>query len=85
MNYDWYQVTNLDDFIASGLISQEFELVFPTGLKTLLLTAGNLYSLTFDDVFLSIGMSEKNPFEFDGHAVFYDDDGLLWLGIAHED
>ncbi len=85
-NYDWYFLINLVDFLATGLISREFQLNFPNlGLKTILLTSGELVSVTFDDVILSIGLNNKNPFYFDSHAVYYDSNGAVWLGILHGD
>lgn len=83
-SYDWYFLTDLADFIASGLISREFVLNFPTlGLQTILLTSGELVSVTFDNVILPIGLNNKNPFYFDSHAVYYDSLGMVWLGIAN--
>lgn len=82
--YDWYFLVNLADFIASGLISREIQLNFQNiGLKTILITSGELVSVTFDDVILSIGLNNKNPFHFDSHAVYYDSNGAVWLGLLH--
>ncbi len=82
--YDWYYITNLADFIASALPSREIILNFPNfGLQTILLTSGDTYSLIFNNVMLSIGLNNKNPFTFDSYAVYYDSEQGVWLGILH--
>ncbi len=85
MIYDWYFVFNLDEFIATGLVSKSVQLKFPsTGLETILITQGNLVSILFRDVFLSLDLNDKNPFEFDGFAVATNDDGDICIGIPSE-
>lgn len=82
--YAWYTIFNLDDFAADDLVSREFNLLFDElGIKTVLVTRGCTFGILFEGVFLSIGLNDKNPFEFDGYAVFYDEDGNVRLGIAN--
>lgn len=83
-NYDWYFLFNLAEFIATNLISREVTINFPNiGLMTVLITSGELVSVTFNNVILPIGLNNKNPFEFDGYAVYYDSNGAAWLGILN--
>ena len=83
--YDVYKIINLDDFEDTGLVSRKVSGLFGTlGLKEVLVTKGNLVSITFDDVFLSLDLNEKNPFEFEDHAVFLDPNNDIWLGIKSE-
>lgn len=81
MIYNWYFITDLQEFIDAGVISRKFDLIFPDGRKEILLTFGNLAAITVDDIFLPIYMNETNPFERDGYAVYYDSEGGVWLGI----
>lgn len=84
--YDWYKVFNLTEFEATGLVSQSLELVFDTlGVKTLLVTKGNLVSVTFDDVMLAIGLNSKSPFEFEDRAIYLDENDDVWVGILNEE
>ena len=85
-NYDWYQIFNLDEFNALGLVSREYEFILDEiGLKTILVTKGNLVSMTYEGVMLSLNLNEKNPFEFDGHACYVDSDSNVFLGIEIEE
>lgn len=86
MTYDWFRLLDLNEFIVSGLVSISRDFTFPNiGTKTILFTSGNLYSLLYEDVFLSLALNDKLPFYFDDHAVFCDEDNFIWLGIKHED
>lgn len=84
MEFDWYLVGNKTEFEATGLVSQEKEMILEgVGLKTILFTKGNLVSITYEGVMLSLGLTEDLPFIFDGHAVDYDEaTGDIYLGIA---
>ena len=85
MSFDWYKLTNLDDFEALGLVSQKLTLDLEgLGHKDILVTKANAVSILFDGIFLTIGFNEKNPFEFEGHAVYLDENRDIWLGIENE-
>ncbi len=86
MTYDAYRIIKLDDFNATGLVSKQLSLVIGSlGTKTILVTKGNLVSILYDDIFLSLNLNAKNPFEFEDHAIFIDPDNYIWLGIKHAD
>lgn len=72
--FNWFKIFNLTEFLATGLISKTYtqELV-GIGVKDVLVTNGNMISLTYEDVMLSINLNGKNPFVFEGMAVFLDD------------
>lgn len=85
MIFDWYKIINRAEFEALGLVSRELELELEgIGLATVLVTKGELYSLTYDGVFLSVGVTEDNPFVFEGYAVYLDAADDIWLGIEVE-
>lgn len=85
MTYDWYLVFNLGDFIDTELVSREFDILFPTGKETILVTKGNEYSMLYKETFLPLGLAGENPFAFDDHAIYFDSDYNVWLGILNED
>jgi hypothetical protein len=83
MIYDWYKILNRAEFEELELVSKEYEVILEgVGLKTVLATKGNYLSLLYEGVFLSIEATGASPFEFDGHAIFEDAAGDVWLGIA---
>lgn len=83
--FNWFRLFNLDEFLATGLVSKEIDVVLGTfGLKTILITQGVTTSITYDDTLLSIGMNDRNPFRYDQVAVFLDLNRDVWLGIYVE-
>lgn len=86
MTYDVFKIINLDEFNALDLVSRNVSGLFgELGFKEVLVTKGNMVSILYEGVFLSINLNDKNPFEFDGHSIFLDPNNDLWLGIANED
>lgn len=84
-NYNWYQVFNLTEFEALGLVSKEYTVIFEDiGQVTVLVTKGNLVGMTYDGVFLPLNLNDNNPFEFDGHACYVNSDNEVFLGIEIE-
>lgn len=84
MIYTWYKIFNLTAFNALDLVSKAYTLdLEDLGQKTILVTKGNLVSITYEGIFLSINLNGHNPFEFDGHAVYlHADTQDVYLGIA---
>lgn len=84
--YDWYGIYNLDEFEALELPSLDVELYLEDiGLKSILISKGNLVSILYNGILLSVELNEKNPFEFEDHAVYLDEDNNIWLGIKNVD
>ncbi len=82
MSFDWYKVINRAEFLETGLASREVTLVLEgVGLRTVLVTVGRNFSLVYDGVMLSLGVTEANPFSFDGYAIYVDSNEDVWLGI----
>lgn len=82
--YDWYKILNVAEFGAADIPSRELTLELEgLGLKTIMVTKGNLISILYEGIFLS-PVDGKNPFEFEDHAVYTDSNGDLWLGILNE-
>lgn len=82
MTYDRYLIFNLDDFNALDLVSKTYQVILEDiGQKDVLVTKGVGVSMLYDDVFLPINLNDKNPFEFEDHAVFIDENNDVYLGI----
>lgn len=84
--YNWFLIFNLASFEATGLISRTYTVdLLNIGTKDVLVTKGNLVSLTYDGIMLSLNLLGANPFEMDGHACYLDDNGNVWLGTPVTD
>jgi len=84
MTFDWYKIINKTEFEATGLVSRELEVILEgVGAKDVLVTVGNYFSITIDDVMLSIniGIDGVNPFVFEDRAVYLDSANDVWYGI----
>lgn len=86
MNFDWYKLFNLEEFMALNLVSRNLKVSLEgRGEKEVLIVRGNQVSLVFADVILPIGFENYNPFIEVGsqssYAVFKDSDNNVWLGI----
>lgn len=80
--WDWYRLINKNDFDNTNLWSQELTLILEgRGEKTFLLTHGRYFSVTLDDVMLSVGMNGKNPFVFGNRALYVDLNNVAWYGF----
>lgn len=83
MNYTWFYIFNYEDFIDTGLVSKTYSLILDgIGLKDVLVTKGVEVGLTYEGIFLPLNMNDKNPFEFEDHAIYIDENENVWLGIA---
>lgn len=82
MEYDWYNVFNLPDFEAEGLVSKKLEVVLDgIGEAEILITKGNTVAILYDEVFLPVNFLGNNPFARDGYAVYKGANGDVWLGV----
>lgn len=84
-NYFFYRIFNLAEFQALDLVSKTYTIELEDiGLKDILVTKGNLVSITYEGVLLSLNLNGANPFEFDDHAIVLLDDGYVYLGISKD-
>lgn len=85
MQFDWFNVGSITEFLDSGLPSREIESILGEyGLKTILLTMGNEFGVLFDGVFLVPDLNDRNPFVIDDRAAYISDDDL-YVGVAIAD
>jgi len=82
MVYTWFKIFNITEFNALDLISKTYTFILEgVGQKDVLVTKGVTYGMTYEGVFLSLNMIDRNPFEFDGYAIYVDADQNVYLGI----
>lgn len=82
MTYNWFLIFNKTTFDALGLVSKNYTLNLENiGQKDILVTKGITYGMTYEGVFLSLEMTDLNPFPFDGHAIYVDASDNVYLGI----
>lgn len=80
--FDWYKLFNKEDFEASGLVSRTLTVeLADIGLKSILITKGNLIGITYEGVFLPVNLNGVNPFYFEGYGVYLRDNGDVYLGV----
>lgn len=81
--YDWYPIIKKSDFEATGLVQRELEIVMPgIGSKKVLVTKANAFGIVVDDVFLAVGVTADNPFEFEDRACYIDPvTDWVWYGV----
>lgn len=83
MTYTWYYIFNKAAFEATELVSRTYTVNLESiGQREILVTKGNALSMLYEGVFLTLELNDKNPFEFDGHAAYIDENDNVWLGIA---
>lgn len=81
--YNWFNIFNLTEWIATGLVSRKLTVFLQgVGQKEILITQGNETGIQVDDVFLILNFADKNPFVVGSHAVYKDEEGNVWLGFA---
>lgn len=82
MTYNWYQIFNIDEFNAEGLYSKQYEIeLVGIGLKSIFVVKGFSYSIIYDNTMLTVNMAGNNPFEFNGYAIYLDEENNVWLGV----
>jgi hypothetical protein len=85
MNYIWYKIFNKTEFNATGLVSKTYTLPLENiGEREILVTKGQGFGITYDGVFLSLGLNGLNPFPFDSHAIYEDGNQDVFLGVPVE-
>jgi len=83
--YTWFKIFNRIDFNALGLVSKTYTLNLQgIGQKDVLVTKGITYGITYDGVFISVGLNDLNPFSIDDRAIYVDNNNDVYLGIAVE-
>lgn len=86
MIYNWFKIFNLTEFEALDLVSKNYHLDLEgLGEKDILVTKGNGVSILYEGIFLTVNLNAKNPFPFEGHAVYIKENNDVYLGIEVEE
>lgn len=73
--YKWFYIFNAQDFSDTGLVQRTYTVNLDgIGVKEILVTKGNYTGMLYEGVFLPLRMNDQNPFEFDGYAIWIDDE-----------
>lgn len=82
MTYTWYNIFNKTVFEGLGLEFKEYTFNLEgIGQKTIIVSKGNYLSMTYEGIMLAINVNDQNPFLFDDHAIYLDENDDVWLGI----
>ncbi len=82
MTFDWYNIFNLTDWLATGLVARTLTLSLESRGRTVFqITQGNETSVGYDDVFLPVNLLEINPYSQGNYAVYLDSDNGVWFGF----
>lgn len=82
MEYAWYEIFNLYEFLDTYLVSREFDVVLlGQGSKIVMVVRGNEVGIVYEETYLKINQDGNLIYEFNDHASFLDVDGNVWLGI----
>lgn len=82
MIYDWFKIFNLDEFLAEQITSREMIVLLEAiGRTSILISRGNLVSITYNEVYLPVNIPGQNPNTDSGYASYLDADNNVWLGI----
>jgi hypothetical protein len=86
MNFTWYNIFNLTEFLATGLVSKTYNVTLENiGQNAILVTQGESTGMVYNGVFLDLNMNDANPFVIDERAIYVDENQNVWLGIQIEE
>lgn len=93
MLFTWFKIFNLTEFNALDLPSKTYTVILEAiGQKDILVTKGELVSITYEGVFLPSMLNGINPYIKKGetedelnYAIYLDTDSQdVYLGIEYE-
>lgn len=80
--WNWFKLFNADAFMAEELTSRNLVAVLQdVGTENVLISRGNLLSITFRGVYMPISLLDINPSYAEDYGVLKDSNGDVWLGI----
>jgi len=85
--YSWFLIFNLNDFLATELVSKDYALNLETvGQSVFTAFQGNVVSIKYLDEFMPVNMYPEPMYEKLNYAVYRDDEtGNVWFGFLVED
>lgn len=86
MNFDWYKIFSLPEWLAENLVSRTLILELEDlGRVRFEITQGNTTAVRHDDTFLPVNFLERNPYVQDGKAIYLDANDDVWIGFEVEE
>jgi hypothetical protein len=86
LDFDWYKIINRAQFVNLNLASRTVTLdLADRGLTEITVVRGVGVGFVVDEKFIRANLNQRNPFYFDGLAVYQDPAQDLWLGFERED
>jgi hypothetical protein len=84
--YTSYLIFNKTEFEALGLTSKTYTYNLDgIGERDILVTSGVALGITYEGVFLPLQLNGENPFYFEDHAIFIEEETQnVYLGILDE-
>lgn len=84
-DFSWYLICNANEFYSMNLFSKEFTVNLEgIGVKTVIVYRGQNLSIEYEGVLLSVSLNGRNPFVFDGFAVYINSFDNVFLGVPVE-
>lgn len=87
-DFNWFLIFNRNEFEELDLVSRTYSVILDgIGEKDILVTQGNLLSMVYDGVMVSLGdVGETElpfvaPFLFDGLGAMQTSNGDVYLGV----
>lgn len=80
--WNWFKIFNYDEFLALELSSRNMVAVLKdVGTENILISRGNILSISFRGVYLPINLLDVNPNISEGYGSYIDSNRDVWLGI----
>ncbi len=81
--WNWYNIFNLTDWLATELVSRTLTLdIVGIGETEFLITQGNETGITVGDAFLPLNFEGSNPFVSGSKGVYVDANNDVWYGVS---
>lgn len=85
-NYTWYPIFNRLEFQSEVLISKTLTLnLTGRGETEVLIVQGVGIGVVVENTYLRVNLNTRNPFYFEGYAIYQNADQDIFLGFLNED
>lgn len=82
MNWNWYKLFSLTDFLAEEIASRELIVLLESlGRTSVLISRGNMVSISYGGSYLPVNFPDVNPYIAGGYAAYLDGENFVWLGV----
>lgn len=85
MSYTYYPIETVANFDALGVVRQNYQYILgDQGVKEIAIVKKRYYSVIIDDLFLPVGLNDRNGFNFKDHTALISE-GIIYVGFNDED